>query len=90
MANTQTPGTQTPGNPSPKIQGIATATDKAASDEAISDEVSCEVAAEILTKQIERRDPQELLKIVLAVHTTLRELSEKASERRYRRIMLQR
>jgi len=85
MPNNQTPGTQSPKIQSPKIQPLATVT-----DEAISDEVSCEVAAEILTKQIERRDPQELLSIVLAVHTTLRELSEKARERRYRRIMLQR
>jgi len=84
MTNTQSPRTQSPGT-----QSIATVTDKAISDEAISDEVSCEVAAEILTKQIERRDPQELLNIVLAVHTTLSELSEKARESRYRRIMLQ-
>jgi hypothetical protein len=53
----------------------------------VSDEISSEVAAEILTKQIElNRDPQELLGIVLAVHTTLRELSERAHESRFKKM----
>ena len=44
----------------------------------VSDEISGEVASELLTKQRQlNRDPQELLKIVLVVHNTLRELSER-------------
>jgi len=49
----------------------------------ISDEISSEVATAILTKQKELdRDPAELLKIVLTVHDTLRQLSAQASEQR--------
>jgi hypothetical protein len=47
----------------------------------ISNELSGEVATAILTRQNElNRDPRELLRIVLTVHDTLRELSAKASE----------
>ena len=53
----------------------------------ISDEVSTEVATAILTKQKEiDRDPQELLKIVLTVHSALRELSAKAHAHRSEKI----
>ena len=53
----------------------------------VSDEISSEVASEILTKQIElNRDPQELLSIVVAVHETLRDLSERAREHRYQKM----
>jgi hypothetical protein len=49
----------------------------------ISDEISSEVATAILTKQRElNRTPRELLDIVIKVHETLRELSDKARERR--------
>ena len=49
----------------------------------ISDELSSEVAAAILTRQKElNRDPRELLRIVMTVHDTLRELSAKARARR--------
>ena len=49
----------------------------------ISDEISSEVATAILTKQKElNRDPKELLKIVLTVHDTLRQLSAQASKKR--------
>ena len=48
----------------------------------ISDEISNEVAASILTRQRElKRDPKELLDIVLTVHDTLRHLSEKLGMR---------
>ena len=48
----------------------------------ISDEISSEVATAILTKQRElNRTPRELLDIVIKVHETLRELSDKARER---------
>lgn len=54
---------------------------------ATSDELSSEVATAILTKQYElNRDPRELLDIVMTVHNTLRELSENAIERRYRKV----
>jgi hypothetical protein len=57
---------------------------------AISDEISTEVATEMLTKQEKlNRDPQELLNIVLVVHATLRELSERARESRSARRRLQ-
>ena len=50
----------------------------------ISDELSSEVATAILTRQKElKRDPRELLDIVLLVHNTLRELSTQTRERRY-------
>ena len=53
----------------------------------ISDEVSTEVATAILTKQRElNRDPHELMNIVLAVHDTLRDLSEKARANRLAKI----
>jgi hypothetical protein len=53
----------------------------------ISDEISSEVATAILTKQKElNRDPKELLKIVLTVHDTLRQLSAQASQKRRLRI----
>ena len=53
----------------------------------ISDEISNEVAAAILTRQRElKRDPKELLDIVLTVHDTLRHLSEKARDARSQRI----
>ena len=53
----------------------------------ISDEISSEVATAILTKQKElNRDPKELLKIVLAVHDALRQLSVQATEKRNERI----
>jgi len=53
----------------------------------ISDEISSEVATAILTKQKElNRDPKELLKIVLTVHDTLRQLSAQASEKRRMRM----
>jgi len=49
----------------------------------ISNELSGEVATAILTRQNElNRDPRELLRIVLTVHDTLRELSAKARESR--------
>ena len=52
----------------------------------ISDELSSEVATAILTRQNElNRDPRELLRIVLTVHDTLRELSAKARESRSKR-----
>jgi len=47
----------------------------------VSDEISSEVATAILTKQRElNRDPKELLSIVLTVHDTLRQLSDKARD----------
>jgi hypothetical protein len=47
----------------------------------ISNELSTEVATAILTRQNElNRDPRELLRIVLTVHDTLRDLSVKARE----------
>ena len=53
----------------------------------ISDEISSEVATAILTKQKELNvDPTELLKIVLRVHDTLRQLSAQAHEKRSARI----
>ena len=53
----------------------------------ISDEISSEVATAILTKQMElKRDPRELLEIVLAVHDTLRHLSARVRDERYKRI----
>jgi hypothetical protein len=53
----------------------------------ISDEISSEVATAILTKQRElNRTPRELLDIVIKVHETLRELSDKASERRSKKL----
>ena len=53
----------------------------------ISDEISSEVATAILTKQRElNRTPQELLDIVIEVHETLRELSDKARERRSKKL----
>ena len=52
----------------------------------ISDEISGEVATAILTKQNElNRDPKELLNIVLAVHDTLRQLSDQARAERSKR-----
>lgn len=52
----------------------------------ISSELSSEVATAILTRQNElNRDPRELLRIVLMVHDTLRELSEKARASRSKR-----
>jgi hypothetical protein len=52
----------------------------------ISDELSGEVAAAILTRQSElKRDPRELLDIVMTVYDTLQELSAKARERRGKR-----
>jgi hypothetical protein len=52
----------------------------------VSDEISNEVAVEILTRQIElERDPRELLMIVQTVHETLRDLAERARERRYKK-----
>ena len=52
-----------------------------------ADEISSEVATAILTKQKElNRDPKELLKIVLTVHDTLRQLSAQASEKRRMRM----
>lgn len=60
---------------------------QAASVKAISDELSSDVATAILTRQKElKRDPRELLDIVLVVHNTLRELSTQARERRYENI----
>ena len=60
---------------------------QAASVIATSDELSSEVATAVLTSQNElNRDPRELLDIVVAVHNTLRELSQNALERRYRRV----
>ncbi len=53
----------------------------------ISDEVSNEVATAILTKQREfKRDPIELLSIVVRVHDTLQELSVRARDGRRERI----
>ncbi len=53
----------------------------------ISDELSSEVVTAILTKQSElKRDPRELLDIVMTVHNTLRELSATARERRAKSI----
>jgi len=53
----------------------------------MSDELSSEIATAILTKQSElKRDPRELLDIVMTVHNTLRELSATARERRYKSI----
>jgi len=53
----------------------------------ISDEISSEVATAILTKQRElNRTPRELLDIVIKVHETLRELSDKARERRSKKL----
>ena len=53
----------------------------------ISDEISNEVATTILTQQKElNRDPNELLKIVLAVQDTLRQLSAQAHWKRSERI----
>lgn len=57
-----------------------------ASVNTISNELSSEVATAILTRQNElNRDPRELLRIVLTVHDTLRELSAKARESRSKR-----
>jgi hypothetical protein len=54
---------------------------------ATSDEISSEVATAILTKQEQLgRDPQELLEIVLRVHSTLRELSLRSGRNRYERL----
>jgi len=53
----------------------------------ISDEISNEVATAILTKQREmNRTPQELLDIVIKVHETLRELSDKVREDRSKQL----
>jgi len=53
----------------------------------ISDEISNEVATAILTKQKELNlDPKELLKIVLTVHDTLRQLSAQANQKRNEKI----
>ena len=61
---------------------------QAASVITISDELSSEVATAILTRQKElKRDPRELLDIVLLVHNTLREMSTQARERRYDRLI---
>lgn len=52
----------------------------------ISDELSSEIATAILTRQTElNRDPRELLDLVMTVHRTLRDLSVKARERRYKK-----
>lgn len=52
----------------------------------ISDELSGDIATAILTRQKElNRDPRELLAIVMSVHNTLREMSAKARENRYKK-----
>ena len=54
---------------------------------AISAELSSDVATAILTKQAElHREPRELLDIVLAVHSTLTDLSSRVQERRFEKI----
>jgi hypothetical protein len=54
---------------------------------AISAELSSDVATAILTKQAElQREPRELLDIVLAVHSTLTDLSSRVQESRFEKI----